>query len=109
MTNDEVITAAKEQLGTDLACRACAFDCETKTVVEYRGIIGRRHFPEKSSFFQMVTFGSGVALSTSPALLSFSRRFASSGPGIRLFDFPRLAELNGELNAYGYAIGELYE
>ena len=85
MTNTEIVTAAKKQLGIDLSCRADAFDSDSSSVVEYRQNRGRRLFSEKESFFEMASFGNGAVLSANRKIKAFCERFARSESCLKTF------------------------
>ena len=91
-----------QQLSADFNCTPEDLQAEENriTVPELRE--GRRNYSPGKPFFQMATLGRNTVMMADECLHGFLRDFAKDVEGHRLFEFDRLAKLNGELGKYGY-------
>ena len=97
----------KELLAADYFCDAADFDIEENVLTEAESQAKGRVYLRKKPFFRMVTTGTNAVITADPVLDSFLVRFMKGGHGYSLFETPKLASLEKELNKHGQTLSNI--
>lgn len=98
------IEQLKRQLAIDLSCEPSDFDRAENVLTVSALNEGRRMYTSEKYFLQMATLGNNAVISADERLHPFLRGYMADRAGHWLFEEEKLAELNAELNKYGYRL-----
>lgn len=94
--------AALDQLALDYGVSPQALSREDHTLVAPQKLPGRRQYTEEPPLFQMVTIGRGAVIAAHPALHGELEKWAGDVPGHRLWEYPKLRQLEQLLLPWGW-------
>lgn len=102
------ISELKKLLALEYSCDVTDFGIEENVLTTSELHEGRRMYSKEKYFFKMVTLGKNAVITADDRLDDFLVGYMRGALGYRLFDFPRLAELEKELNKYDKKLSEIY-
>ena len=104
MTNRDVLRIAMEQSARDLCAHPSDFEKSTPVIVTSRETEEARRYLKLPFSCQLVTYGSNVVASVSPAYREIAAAYLSAYPPAHAMETPNLHVLNDALHPMGQRI-----
>ncbi|MDE7195295.1 MAG: GNAT family N-acetyltransferase [Oscillospiraceae bacterium] len=101
---NDYLPQLKRLLALDFNCSPDDFDKAESVITESALNEGRRVYSTEPPFFGMATMGSNAVITADERLHPFLRDYIRAEQGHRLFELPKLFELEAELNKYSYTV-----
>ena len=104
MDNRTIYAAALRQSAIDLACDTGDFTRQTPVCVLSRTNDKARRYLSLPFSLQLVSYGSNVVASASPALLETAKSYIDGKPPYRCFETPSIHRLDAMLSPFGQKV-----
>lgn len=101
---NDYLPQLKRLLALDFNCSAEDFDKAENVITKSALNEGRRVYGTEPPFFGMATMGSNAVITADERLHPFLREYMKAEQGHRLFELPKLFELEAELNKFSYTL-----
>jgi len=99
-TKQELLDIIKKQLAIEYNCSVNDFSSSNNIITSLKNSEEKRHYINRTFFFQMVTFGDNAVITANENMHDWLKEFTKDKKGHWLFEHNNLIEIDKKLNDY---------